>query len=561
MTLSNQMTEAQYDAERAKLRERGETSIERMARWEQDLASLYYRTGRTQEHLAKKEGKSQFLDCHQTSVWQDGRPRLDYRYGFAGPGGPRWFRRLSAVRCRGRTPYPRERCALLVGHRQLPTRTIKVVVKALLAVIPVEWLRFVARKIALVMAARVKAHVTPALVTWARETAGFPTPSEAAVQLGIEEAQLAAWEDPMSGQKPSIPQLRRLAALFRRPLAVFYMAEPPTRFAVMRDLRRLPGTGLRHYSPQLQLEIRVANERRELALELAADLDRQLSTFALAATDREDPERVGARIRAALGVNSQLQSSWKDMDGRTGYNGWRSRIEDAGVLVFQVTRIEAEEASGFAIAADTLPVIAVNRKDPPTRRTFSLLHELAHLMVRVSGVSDLETDAKRPPEDQRIEVFCNHVAAAALIPKEALLSDPRVIAQGPRSTNWNDDAVSDLARQFNVSRETLLRRLLTFDRTTADFYRRKRAQYIAEYLATRERQKEKSADAKMRRNMPVETVSNFGRPLVWMLLSNYHQDRITLSEVSGYLGLKVKHIPKLEQVAGLRYGGPGDLQH
>ena len=61
-----------------------------------------------------------------------------------------------------------------------------------------------------------------------------------------------------------------------------------------------------------------------------------------------------------------------------------------------------------------------------------LLHEFAHLMVRVSGVSDLETDAKRPPEDQRIEVFCNHVAAAALIPREALLSDPRVIAQGPR---------------------------------------------------------------------------------------------------------------------------------
>src|SRR5438874_13704379 len=74
--------------------------------------------------------------------------------------------------------------------------------KALLAVIPAEWLRFVARKIALVMAARVKAHVNPALITWARETAGFPTPTEAAVQLSIEETQLAAWEDPTSEEKP-----------------------------------------------------------------------------------------------------------------------------------------------------------------------------------------------------------------------------------------------------------------------------------------------------------------------------------------------------------------------
>jgi Zn-dependent peptidase ImmA (M78 family) len=411
------------------------------------------------------------------------------------------------------------------------------------------------------MAARIKAHVNPALITWARETAGFSTPAEASTQLKIEEAQLAAWEDPTSEEKPSIPQLRKLAAVFRRPLAVFYMAEPPRRFAVMRDLRRLPGTGPRHYSPPLQLEIRTANERRQLALELAADLEREVPRFTLAATEREDPERVGERIRAALGVTGQLQANWKDVDGRAGFNGWRSRIEECGVLVFQATRIEAEEASGFAITADTLPVIAVNRKDPPTRRTFSLLHEFAHLMVRISGVSDLETDAKRPPEDQRIEVFCNHVAAAALIPRDALLSEPRVIEQGPRSTNWSDGTLSELARQFNVSREALLRRLLTFDRTTADFYRRKRAQYIAEYLAMRERQKEKSVDADIKRNMPLETISNFGGPLVRMLLSNYYQDRITLSEVSGYLGLKVKHIPKLEQVAGLRYGGSGDLQH
>ena len=138
------------------------------------------------------------------------------------------------------------------------------------------------------------------------------------------------------------------------------------------------------------------------------------------------------------------------------------------------------------------------------------------------------------------------------MPKDALLAEPRVVAQGPRSTNWSDGLVSDLARQFGVSREALLRRLLTFDRTTAEFYGMKRAQYIAEYVANKARQKEQSADIEMKRNMPRETVSNFGRPLIRMLLGNYYLDRITLSEVSGYLGLKVKHIPKLEQVAGLR---------
>src|SRR5258708_2903329 len=117
------------------------------------------------------------------------------------------------------------------------------------------------------MAARVKALINPALITWARETAGFTLP-EAAKKLDIEEERLAAWEDPANENAPSIPQLRKLAGVFKRPLAVFYMAEVPKKFEVMRDLRRLPGAGARRYSPALELEIRAATERRELALEL-----------------------------------------------------------------------------------------------------------------------------------------------------------------------------------------------------------------------------------------------------------------------------------------------------
>jgi Zn-dependent peptidase ImmA (M78 family) len=399
------------------------------------------------------------------------------------------------------------------------------------------------------MATRVKALIAPALVSWARETAGFSI-AQAAERLNIDEAQLAAWENIDDDSSPSIPQLRKLAALFKRPLAVFYLPEPPRKFEVMRDLRRLPGTGPRQFTPSLQLEIRAAAERRELALDLASDLSEDLPKFTLQADLKEDPEVVGKRIRDALGVTDELQKHWRDADGRTGFNAWRSRIEATGTFVFQTTAIASEEASGFAIFADTSPVISVNRKDALTRRTFSLLHEFAHLMIHVSGVSDLETDAKRPPEDQKIEVFCNQVAAAALMPKEALLAQPGVAEQGSKSEGWSDGQISDLARRFNVSREAVLRRLLTFDRTTAAFYARKRGQYIAEYQAQRARQREQTKEIK--RNMPTETISHFGKPLVRMLLNNYWQDRMTLSAVSGFLGLKVKHIPNLAKAAGLR---------
>ena len=94
------------------------------------------------------------------------------------------------------------------------------------------------------MAARVKSTINPALLKWARETAGF-TPAEAAKRLKIDEERLAAWENPAD---EALMPFRKITALFKRPLAVFYLPEAPPRFAVMRDLRRLPETGARRYS-------------------------------------------------------------------------------------------------------------------------------------------------------------------------------------------------------------------------------------------------------------------------------------------------------------------------
>lgn len=61
--LPNRMTEAQYDEARAKLREtygdsKREAQIRGGIRYEQELSQLFYRSGLTQEMLAKKEGMS-----------------------------------------------------------------------------------------------------------------------------------------------------------------------------------------------------------------------------------------------------------------------------------------------------------------------------------------------------------------------------------------------------------------------------------------------------------------------------------------------------------------------
>jgi Zn-dependent peptidase ImmA (M78 family) len=393
--------------------------------------------------------------------------------------------------------------------------------------------------------ARIKAQVKPALLVWGRETAGYG-PEEAAKKLNVTIERLLAWE--RGENPPTIAQLRNMARIYRRPLSVFYLQEVPTTFMAMHDFRRLPGGGPRRYSPGLTLEVRAAQQRRELALELLEDLGEEPLPFTFTATLEDDPEATGERIREVLDVTYNVQRQWRDP--RIAFNNWRMRIEALDALVFQMTRVEADEVSGLALAEELLPVIAVNRKTSFTRRTFSLLHEFTHLMLRLSGVSDLDVDAERPPEDQRVEVFCNRVAAAALMPQGQVLSEPRIQAHRRDRDVWNDDDISDLATIYSVSREALLRRLLTFGLTTQQFYRTKRAQYNEEFLAQQRRQRERQKGQDFRRNPPRDAISTIGKPFVRLVLDNYYQDRITLRDVSSYLGVRVKHFPRIEQAIG-----------
>ncbi len=396
------------------------------------------------------------------------------------------------------------------------------------------------------MTKRTKALVRGALLSWARTSAGYGL-AEAAEKLGVDQEQLEAWEAEGDESAPSIPQLRKAANLYKRPLAVFYLAEPPLAFQPMSDFRRLPESGSRTFSPDLTLEIRRAHQRRELALEMLAEADERPPAFVLSAKLTDSTEALGDAVRGALGVTRPLQAAWRD--DLAAFRAWRTRIEALGVLVFEASRIESGEASGFAFWAEVLPFMVVNGKDTHSRRTFSLLHELVHLMLHQSGVSDLDAEGGRSGDAERIEVFCNQVAADALLPRSDFLAEPIVTAKGAGRHEWSDEAIKALATAYSVSRETVVRRLLTLGRTTEDFYGRKRTQYQREFMAQRQRTKELNEGKPIPRNMPRETLATFGRPFVRLVMENYRADRLSLAEVSGYLGVKVKHLPEIEQQA------------
>src|SRR5258706_10936110 len=129
------------------------------------------------------------------------------------------------------------------------------------------------------MSRSVTARVKPDLLVWARESAGYSL-SEAAKRLGIEMNRLYEWE--RGDDAPTISQLQALADAYKRPLAVFYLQERPRSFLAIRDFRRLPGENSAAPSPSLALEIRQAQQRRNLAIELLNELDEPPTQFRLA---------------------------------------------------------------------------------------------------------------------------------------------------------------------------------------------------------------------------------------------------------------------------------------
>jgi Zn-dependent peptidase ImmA (M78 family)/transcriptional regulator with XRE-family HTH domain len=386
-----------------------------------------------------------------------------------------------------------------------------------------------------------EAEVEPAILTWARSTAGLSI-EEAAHSLQTNPERVIEWEE--GERHPSMAQLRKMATTYKRLLSDFFLPSPPGEDPIPHDFRRLPGEVAHRYSRALRYQLRLARERRELALDLAAELEAELPTlppvrFALGA----DPEATGAELRGLLNVTFDVQRTWRTP--RASYNAWRASIERAGILVFQVTGVRPAEMLGFSLCDRPLPVIGVNRKLPINGRTFTLLHECVHVLLDRSGICDIDESAQRPPEEQSPEIFCNAVAAAALVPREALLSHALIRGSLARPREWSEDELGSLGREFGVSNEVILRRLLTAGRTTQAFYAQRRAIW-GHLFDTPETPSEPDTDFK--RNMPQEVVSDLGRPFTRLVVESYLNSYTSLSDVSRYLGLRADKVAKVQEL-------------
>lgn len=391
------------------------------------------------------------------------------------------------------------------------------------------------------MTDRINSIAKPELLIWARNSAGYSI-DVAAKKIQVKSERLTGWE--RGELTPTLNQLRNMGRIYKRPIAVFFLPEPPYDFQPLHDYRRLSGEPIEEKSPNLIFEIRQAYNRREIALDLSNELGDTPSEINIKADLSDNPDQIAKTIRSYLGITDEKQKAW-----RTPYdalNAWRSALEKVGVLVFQTSGVELSEMRGFSIAESPFPVIVANNKDAPHGRIFTLLHEFVHVLLRDGGLCDLHENDELPPDDKRVEMFCNRVAGASLVPKEILLSES-LLARKEEYSDWSEEELTSLSKHFSVSKAVILRRLLICQRTTKEFYQSKideNEKPYQENIKFKKGQKKKGGFAPPH----IKAISSAGPSFTRIIFNGFYQKKITVSDLSDYLNVKTKHFGKIEQL-------------
>lgn len=286
-------------------------------------------------------------------------------------------------------------------------------------------------------------NVTPGVLSWAREQVAM-SQQEAAEKLGVQVERLARWEE--GDEDPTATAVNAMARVYKRPLALFFMEKPPRTQALPEDYRlRTVGGMPAESSRELIVPIRQARAWQSIIARLAKHDETlvQATRVPLVRLD-QDPEAVASETRGLLNVSHDEQLGWRGAE--EGLAIWRERVESLGVLVFAM-RLDREACRGFSMWMDPGPPLIALARESDQARIFTLMHELAHLMLRTGGIcSEFEDESERG----LVERFCNRVAAGVLMPQALIAPVVRSLFRDV-TRYWSYGDVDLVARTLRVS--------------------------------------------------------------------------------------------------------------
>ncbi len=256
------------------------------------------------------------------------------------------------------------------------------------------------------MTPRTLAYVTPEVLCWARESAGYSL-EDAASAIKLRWSALEMAEN--GHDLLTLRQAETLARLYGRPFATLFLAEPPTEEPQETQFRRLPGAPTPPWPAAMQFLVRRIRERQDAAIELYEALGEAPPwTIKAAEFVAADHAKLPDRARKVLGIGRDEQASWTDV--YAPLRAWTDALEAQGILVMQDGSMPVDEMRGFASIDSSVPIVVANTKDDPRARAFTVIHEFGHLVLAANGV----------PSDRHTERWCNEFAGEVLMPSDWL---------------------------------------------------------------------------------------------------------------------------------------------
>lgn len=301
-----------------------------------------------------------------------------------------------------------------------------------------------------------QALITRSVLRWARERRNV-TEDDVAKRLGTSPEKVRSWETETSDERPTLWQARDIAGILNIPLGYLFLSEPPSLTTELPDLRTVSGRPVQNPSPEFLDQLYDVLRKQEWFHEYQAAQGAAPVPFIGRFGLSDQPDVIAGDICDVVGINDEMRSQASNWEAFL--TSFVRKAEAAGVLVFRSgvvagnnhRPLSAEEFRGFALSDDLAPAIFVNSKDYKVAQTFTLAHELAHLWIGESGVSNPNYAVRPELQVNHIDRLCDRVAAEVLVPKNDFVA---------RWTGYTATAhnVQTLARHYRVSRFVVLRR-------------------------------------------------------------------------------------------------------
>ncbi|MCY4000434.1 MAG: ImmA/IrrE family metallo-endopeptidase [Bacteroidetes bacterium] len=343
----------------------------------------------------------------------------------------------------------------------------------------------------------------------------------------------------VSGTKqPTIKQLEKFAKFTTVPLGALFLSKPYEEELPIQDLRTMRNQKIVTPSANLLDTIYMCQQRQDWYQTFAISEGAKSLRFVGSVTVNSDIHDVAKDIRTALDFSVQSREQLPNWSYALRY--FTEKADDLGILVMisgvvrnnSHRKLDPHEFRGFTLADDIAPLVFINGSDSKAAQIFTLAHELAHVWL---GESSLSNSSLHSPPTHVIEKWCNQVAAELLVPA-LLLND-----------HFRDDIdlsfeIQRLSKQYKVSTIVILRRLYDLDMIDQTVFSEQYRSELKQYTPKRSR-----GGGNFYATLKTRVGARFGEALVDSALSG----KTVFTDALYYLG--IQKISTLESFAKTLY--------